>query len=85
MRTTIYCCDVKGCENEVHENENLNMKIQVIFLTEQTEGRPISPHLCEIEIDICDVCLKKVLNGNYLYATGAQGHNKIFFDEKEVK
>ena len=58
-------------------------RIQVIFETEQTEGRTTKPYLSEEKIDICQKCLDKVLDGNYLHATGAMGHNNYYFKKNE--
>jgi hypothetical protein len=73
MKTEKYICDIKGCEKEA---ENKSTNIQVIFTTEQNEGRSVAPHLANVTIDICKCCLDKVLKGNYIFASGAQGHNE---------
>ena len=70
MKTTVITCDV--CEEKAHFQEQ---KIQVIFTTEQTEGRNCKPYLSIQIMDICDQCMRKILNGNAVWGNGAQGHN----------
>ena len=58
--------------------------IQVIFTTEQNEGRCCKPHLCNEKLNLCNKCLNNVLdNGNYIYANGAMGCNTYFFRKIE--
>lgn len=76
--TKLYC-DV--CREET-TNEEIN--IQVIFTTEQNEGRCCKHHLCNEKLNLCDKCLNNVLyNGNYIYAKGAMGYNTYFFKKIE--
>jgi hypothetical protein len=70
---TVVTCDV--CKL----SEATNTKMQIIFLTEQTEGRPTGAHFVIDELDICPSCLKVALAGNYLFAEGAQGYNRYWF------
>jgi hypothetical protein len=85
MRIEEYICDIKNCQNKA---EHKQKPIQVIFTTEQTEGRSIEPHLSYEKIDICDKCLHTILKGNYIYASGAMGHNDYVlgrgWDREEV-
>lgn len=85
---TYYTCDV--CEADMpspsrekypHKGDKLNYEIQVIFTTDQTEGRYTDHYLYIDKLDICGKCLKHVLSGNYLWAQGAMGHNKYWFVE----
>ena len=71
-KTTIHCDVCKG-------DEALEKRIQIIFETEQTEGRNCSPYLCIQDIDICRKCMALVLEGNYIFASGAQGNNDYYF------
>lgn len=72
-------CDVCGEETS---NEEIN--IQVIFTTEQNEGRCCKPYLCNEKLNLCNKCLNNVLcNGNYIYANGAMGYNTYFFRKIE--
>ena len=76
MRKTItQCfCDVCNSEESVRTES-----IQVIFTTEQTEGKSTSPYLYNVKMDICKVCLSHILSGNMLFGHGAQGNNKFYF------
>ena len=76
MKTIIESCDLCKKETEIKE-EN----IQVIFITEQTEGRSITPYLSLEKFDICENCMDKILRGNYVFGYGAQGHNSYYFEE----
>jgi len=72
----ITTCDVKGCGATKTKKKN----IQVVFLTEQTEGRSVSPYLCMCNIDICDDCENRITNERrYLTAVGAMGYNEYYF------
>jgi hypothetical protein len=73
---TIMSCDIKDCNSE---KEVKTVKIQVIFTTEQTEGRSCAPYLSEERFDMCQECENKLLKGNYIFADGAQGYNTYYF------
>ena len=81
--TTIYICDI--CKNKLNQNNEIKLKfnIQVIFHTEQTEGRNVNPYLSNEKIDICQKCYNKVLEGNYIHGNGAQGCNNYYFRHNE--
>lgn len=66
----VYHCDV--CKAL---NPRLAQQIQVIFTTDQTEGRSVVPYLSLQTIDICEDCMSYVLSGRYLFAHGAMGFN----------
>lgn len=68
-------CDI--CGNGCGE---MTQKTQVIFTTEQTEGRSCNPYLQLVDIDLCDECKEHLLKGNYIFAEGAQGYNKYYFN-----
>ena len=81
MRSTIEIvkCDLNNCGSEKEVKlTNLN----VVFTTEQTEGRPIKPHLTNESLDICNKCMDRVLKGEMIFANGAQGHNNYYFKDK---
>ena len=61
--TEIYSCDVCKEQTSIQSKD-----IQVIFESEQTEGRQVKPYLYTLRIDICNVCLDKILSGNYMPA-----------------
>lgn len=73
MKKLIQYCDVCGRENATEK------KIEVVFTTEQTEGRSVEPYLEIVKIDICSVCVSKKTMGEVLFAYGAQGHNHYQF------
>jgi len=75
MKSVIFNCDV--CEEEMDEKPSRD--IQVIFTTEQTEGRSVKPYLDIIGLDFCNICINHLLEGNYVFGRGAQGHNKYYF------
>jgi hypothetical protein len=74
MKETKIKCDVCGALNAKE-----GIKLQVIFHTEQTEGRGCEPYLSTETIDLCDDCHAKVLQGNYLHGTGVMGYNNYKF------
>ena len=76
--TIEYLCDTCG-----KPAVNKDGKIQVIFLTDQTEGRSTTRYLSLEKIDLCEECMQKVLTGNYIFGSGAQGNNKYWFKESK--
>lgn len=74
--TKIYC-DV--CQQETN---NKKIDIQVIFLTEQDEGRCVKPYLCNEKLNLCDNCMNTILDGQYIFAEGAMGCNRYWFEER---
>lgn len=78
MKVIRYSCDICKSFEKVSKE-----KIPMIFHTEQTEGRSTKPYLEINEIDICDICLQKIIDTNsILNAYGAQGHNTYNFPKK---
>lgn len=82
MKKTIeeYYCDV--CKKQT-QDVLPKIKIQVIFTTEQTEGRSIKPYLSNQDLEICGLCQDHVLKGNYIFGHGAMGHNDYYFNSKD--
>ena len=74
--TTTVKCDVCG---EVVIGSNGQTNIPVAFITEQTEGRPVSPYLSYERIDICSECFKRFVNELPLRGAGAMGANSYFW------
>ena len=74
-KTTIVC-DI--CRNEITEHDCINISYPVVFLTEQTEGRPTTPYINQKQLDMCKTCAKKALK---VEATGAQGYNNYTIRE----
>lgn len=74
MKKTIYTCDVDGCVND--KDIIVDKKMEMIFTTEQTEGRSTEPYITNSNLDICHSCLGEVIrSGKYIQASGAMGHN----------
>jgi hypothetical protein len=82
MKKEIINCDI--CKNEISKKSN-EKKIQVLFETEQTEGRGCKPYLELVEIDLCQDCYNLVLSGRYIYASGAMGYNRYYFKNSPTK
>jgi hypothetical protein len=79
MREELYKCDV--CNRECGARGSMEPKRQVIFTTEQDEGRSVDPYLELVEIDICPECKKRVLRGEAIYAQGCMGYNRYYFEK----
>ena len=79
MKNESYTCDIHKCTNEA---EHKQQTLQVIFTTDQTEGRSVKPYLSIEKIDICQSCLDKILKGNYVFANGAMGYNEYNLSTK---
>ncbi len=72
MTTTVITCDL--CKEALPANSK-KVSIQVVFTTEQTEGRSTEPYLCLESIDCCKTCLNRIIDSHPLWASGAQGYN----------
>jgi len=81
MTITEYKCDIKNCKKNVSE-ERKQKSFQVIFITNQSDGRHADPYFDVLKLDICNECLKVALSGGAIYAAGAMGHNSYWFKEK---
>ena len=79
MKTEVYICDIKECGRKAIHKDT---KLQVIFTTDQTEGRSCRPYLDNVTIDLCYECMVKVLEGRAIYANGAMGHNEYSIADK---
>lgn len=73
-QTTTTNCDI--CAAAIIRPEKEPAKIQVVFNTEQTEGKYTTPHLYLQNMDICPECLQRLINEHPLIASGAQGYNR---------
>lgn len=85
-KITIVNCDV--CKSEILKEERdvdlvLAPGFQTIFITEQTEGSSCKPYLYMSHLDLCNNCNNKLLEGNYIWGHGAQGHNTYYFKDKK--
>lgn len=81
MKKEIYYCDI--CQKEAGSPRSRDLSaeetFQVIFTTEQNEGRSTESYLEYKKIDICENCRNRILIGEALFAEGAMGHNKYYF------
>lgn len=68
--TTSVHCDL--CKAPAtHKQKQIPAK----FLTEQTEGRPTTPYLSVQSLDLCNECLRRIVDGQPIVGSGARGHN----------
>jgi hypothetical protein len=79
MKIESYKCDINDYKGEAPSEDHKKQSYQVIFVTEQTEGRPTNPYLAVTHIDLCRFCKARVLAGEPIWAAGAQGHNTYYF------
>ena len=64
-----HICNIHNCKNEAFY---IKRKMQIIFISDPDDGSIISPEFYNVEIDICEFCLKKILKGKkYIVATGS--------------
>jgi hypothetical protein len=80
MKTETFTCDIKDCKRKAIEKD---VRMQIIFTTEQTEGYPTKHHFSMEKIDLCEECYAHALKGNYIFGSGAQGYNKYWFKNTE--
>lgn len=79
MKEIILTCDICHKKNTAKGIIVKETAIEVIFTTEQTEGKGIAHYLSKERFDCCNICSKKIIKGNYVFASGAQGYNKFWF------
>ena len=75
MKKEIIYCDVCGKENPKYTD----VKMQIIFTTEQNEGYSTKSYFNTKVLDLCEECYNKALRGQYIFAAGAMGHNNYSF------
>lgn len=61
------------CEICKRNRDVCQLKMPVLFLTEQTEGRSVDPYLSEETVDVCLECIPKVIK---VHGAGAMGYNE---------
>lgn len=83
MKQETYFCDIKDCGHQIVTNRK-KISLHVIFHTEQTEGRGIDPYLSPEQLDLCDECYSRVLNGVAIHGSGAMGYNEYYFEELDI-
>lgn len=71
-------CDLCNC-TATHKQQ----KIQVVQMTEQTEGRFTTPYLDIKVMDLCDTCLQKFIDSNKCKCYGAMGYNRYEFEDEK--
>jgi len=81
MEIKQYRCDICKNADVKQDSDGRDVRLQVIFTTEQTEGRSCKPYLSLAKVDICPACLKRVIAGEALWGHGAQGWNTYYFKE----
>lgn len=69
-------CDVCGAESDPNAKVE-GVEIQVRFLTEQTEGRPVPAYAAMKKIDVCPSCKNIWLAAIPISGTGAKGHDRF--------
>lgn len=80
MRREIITCDICKEDDEAATKKS----VPVVFTTEQTEGYPTKPHITSVTVDVCQGCLDHMAeNREFLTASGAQGHNRYWFESKK--
>lgn len=70
-------CDICSDEWTVSESEFKNKATTCLVkcLTEQNEGRAVSPYFETRALDICETCKSKLLEVYPLTSVGAMGYN----------
>ena len=74
MEIKVHLCDICGSPEKVYQRT-----IAVRFLTEETEGRAVKPHLKNHKVEMCDACLERYVSALPLEGSGAQGCNRYRF------
>ena len=69
-----YYCDIEGCGESV--KPEAVREYDVVFETEQNEGRSTEPYFSADELYLCDEHTKEVLRLTPIKVTGAMGFNK---------
>lgn len=76
-------CDIKDCGKDALEvGGTVACNLQVIFTTDQTEGRSCKPYFSMYCLDLCPEHTENLFRGNYIHAYGAQGNNTFYFKNK---
>lgn len=74
-RKQLILCDI--CEKEVKNPTKEPKQYNIIFDTEQTEGRGVKPYFTKEKLDLCEECLKKLKDWNVqILGSGAMGYNR---------
>lgn len=75
-----YKCDIDG----PHEGAILvEMRLPLVRITEENEGRAVEPYIQILPLDICDKHYKQIVNNRTIpTVSGAMGYNKITLPEE---
>lgn len=85
MKKEAHLCDINKCQKNIEVDDGKKeVKMQVIFSTDQTEGRSVPFYFDFVVIDLCGECYKKALEGNYIFAIGAMGFNEYGFKNQSM-
>ena len=76
-KVVAYYCDIAGCGTPV-EPEDVR-EYEVVFETEQNEGRSTEPYFQPAELYLCDKHREAYMQIQPIRATGAMGFNKYRF------
>lgn len=73
MKTEVVKCDIKGRR---HDGPVTTYKLNVVFTTEQDEGRAVTAYLDSVQLEMCQTCYRRMIESRRLItAAGAMGHN----------
>ena len=76
MKIETHICDILTCNESA---SYVSHDIQVVFTTEQTEGRTTKPYLYMAKLDLCQDHFNDIIDKKrMIQASGAQGHNKYW-------
>lgn len=80
MTKNTLVCDLKDCGKEWEKPEKYQQRtMQVVYTTDQTEGRCVEPYFENLKLDICPDCMGKIMKSRrYLEAHGAQGYHNVY-------
>lgn len=73
-------CDL--CGTEIKSSMVEKIETNVLFTTEQTEGRPCKPYITKCSIDFCSKCFEEYKR-TLIMASGAQGRNDFRFRKSD--
>lgn len=75
MKIEYHKCDIDKCESKA---TYINVAHNVIFHTEQTEGRYSDPYFEPSKLDLCLEHMGELIVGKTVHAHGAQGYNTYY-------
>ena len=76
MKKEIKECDISNREHNA-DTEIRTYTMDVVFTTEQNEGRATSPYIDNVTLELCSACRNEILiKRKMITAVGAMGYNK---------